>query len=143
MKIEEQFAVLHITPGRSVSIANQPMSARVLSGVSSHASEKVNPTGVTGIVFVHQTDLAKVNRFDARVDVTGNEEIKPHARFQPAHVRDGAVASPMIHEPPIGVQHVLVTKGAIGHRLAERAEDALWNGDRFDASRHDLKRSSL
>src|SRR5258706_6816242 len=143
MKIEEQFPVLHIAPGGRMRIANEKMSAGMFARVGSNARQHVQPAGVPRIVLVHQTHLAEMDRLDSHIDVAGHQEIKPHARFQSAHVRDGAVSSPVVHETATRVKHVLVTKSAIGRALAELVQNPLRNGNRFHASRDDLKRGRL
>src|SRR5207244_667109 len=102
------------------------MPPRVLMSIGSNASQHIQPAGVAGIVLVHEADLTEMNRLDAGVDIAGHQEIKPHARLQPAHVRNRAVP-PMIHKSAIRIEHVSIIEGTIGHSLAEFLEDPFGN----------------
>ena len=119
------------------------MSAGVLAGVSSDPVEHVDPVGVPRVILVHQAHLAEVDGLDPDVDVAAGQEIEPHPRLQPAHVRDRATAPPVVHEPPVGVEHVRIPEIAVLDGQTELDEDVLRDGDGFHPSGHDLERGGL
>src|SRR5678810_906089 len=126
MKIKQELAVFNIPAGRRVSIANQKVPPGMLASISANPPQHIEPARVAGIVLIHQTDLAKVNRLDADFDVARCQKIKPHPRLQLAHVRHRTSPAPTVHEPSIGIKHRLVTEIAVRHGLAEFTQNMFW-----------------
>ena len=140
VRIEEQFAILHVAARRRVGIANHEMSAGVLAGICPHPAEHVQPADVRSVVLVHQADLAEVDRLDARIDVLRAEVIEPHAGLELVHVGNHAVAHAM---DPGGIANAVEAEVALRERLIELLQHVLRNRDRFHATGHDLKGGPL
>jgi len=66
--------------------------------------------GVVRVPVVHEFDLAEVDGLDSHIDPAFADVNEPHARFQPAHVRDGCAFSPVIDPAPERVEHLLVAE---------------------------------
>ena len=143
VKVEEELAVLHVATRRCVGVAEQEMSPGVFAGVSSDPVEHVDPVDVLRVILVHQAHLAEVDGLDPDVDVAAGQEIEPHPRLEAAHVRDRATAPPVVHEPPVGIEHFRIPEIAVLHGLTELDEDVLRDGEGFHASGHDLEHSGL
>ncbi len=99
--------------------------------------------GVARVVPVHQAHLAEMNGLDTDVDIAGGQKVEPHACFQPAHVRNRAASPPVIHETPVGVEHVAIPEMAILDRQTELVKHVLRYRDRFNARSHDLELGGL
>ncbi len=127
--VEQQLAVLHVAAGRGVRVADHQVTASMLVRVSASFAEHVEPTDVAWIVLIHETDLTKVDRLDADVDVAGREVVEPHARFEPAHVGYGGARSPLVELIAVRVHDGFVNEGPWRRRLAELAQHALGDGD--------------